>query len=114
MPFWPFSFIARTALRAGNSSIPGIFLFFAQKTRGLGHQRKFLSIKAKDGPGRALKNVLTAKTGVFGGRLAEKRRGRSKKMTFLRVFPVFWDFSPRKRLKPGRFRRFDPSKQNRA
>jgi hypothetical protein len=33
----------------------GIFLFFAQKMQGLKNQRKFLSVKAKDGPGRALK-----------------------------------------------------------
>jgi len=71
----------------------GISLFFAQKTRGLGNQRKFLSIKAKDRPGRAPKNVLTAKMGVFVGRLAEKRGGRSKKKTlffvFFRFFGIF-------------------------
>jgi hypothetical protein len=67
----------------------GVFLFFAQKTRGLGNQRKFLSIKAKDGHDRALKNVLTEKTGFFWGRLAEKRGVRSKKKTLFFVFFLF-------------------------
>jgi hypothetical protein len=54
--------------------------------QGLGNQRKFLSVKAKDGPGRAQKNVLTAKMGVFGDYLAEKPGGRSKKKTLFFVF----------------------------
>ena len=67
----------------------GIFLFFAQKMQGLKNQRKFLSVKAKYGPGRALKNVLTAKMGVFGDYLAEKPGGRSKKKTLFFVFFLF-------------------------
>jgi hypothetical protein len=64
----------------------GILLFFAQKMQGLRNQRKFFFVKDQDGPGRALKNVLTAKTGSFGGLMAEKRGGRSKKKTLYFVF----------------------------
>jgi hypothetical protein len=39
------------------------------------NQRKFLSIKAKGGRGRALKNVLTEKRSLFLGNLAENRGG---------------------------------------
>jgi hypothetical protein len=70
----------------------GIFLVFAQKTQGLGKQRKFLCIKAKNGRGRALKNVLTGKNGLFWGDLAEKQRGPLEKKTlffvFLRLFGI--------------------------
>ena len=68
----------------------GDFPVFRPKKRGLGNQRKFLSIKAKDGRGRALKNVLTAKKGVFGGRLAEKRGGAAPKKRHF--FSCFFDF----------------------
>jgi hypothetical protein len=93
----------------------GIFLFFAQKMQGLKNQRKFLSVKAKYGPGRALKNVLTAKNGRFWGPFGRKTGGPlQKKDTFFRVFSIFGDFVPRKRLKLRMFHRFDPSKKNRA
>jgi hypothetical protein len=83
--------------------------------QGLRNQRKFLSVKAKDGPGRALKNVLTAKNGRFWGPFGRKTGGPlQKKDTFFRVFSIFGDFVPRKRLKLRMFHRFDPSKKNRA
>jgi hypothetical protein len=68
----------------------GTFLFFAQKTLGLRNQCKFLLIKAKGGPGRAHKKYGQQKIGTFGGRLAEKRGGRSKKKTFFFVFFRFF------------------------
>jgi hypothetical protein len=53
------------------------------------NQRKFLSIKVKDGIGRALKNVLTEKIALFWRLLAEKRGGRALKMTLFFVFFLF-------------------------
>jgi hypothetical protein len=70
----------------------GDFPVFRPKNAGLGNQRKFLFIKAKNRPGRALQNVLTVKTGSFGGHLAEKQGGRSKKKTFFSCFFGFWGF----------------------
>jgi len=43
----------------------GNFRFFDRKKRDVRNQCKLLSIKAKDGPGRALKNVLTVKVSHF-------------------------------------------------
>jgi hypothetical protein len=57
----------------------GVFGEQVQETRGLKNQRKFFLVKAKDGTGPAPKNVLTAKIGSFGGRLAEKRGGAAPK-----------------------------------
>jgi hypothetical protein len=68
------------------------------KKRGLRNRRKFLSIKAKSSRGRALKNVLTAKKGLFWGDLAEKQGGRARKRTFFLVFFLFVGvFSPASR-----------------
>jgi hypothetical protein len=93
----------------------GVFGEQVQETRGLKNQRKFFLVKAKDGTGPAPKNVLTAKRGLFWGDLAEKRGGPLQKNdTFFRVFSIFRDFVPRKRLNLRIFRRFDPSKKNRA
>jgi hypothetical protein len=46
------------------------------------NQCKLLSISNKDGHGRALTNVLTAKKGCFLGVLAEKRGVLEKKTPF--------------------------------
>jgi hypothetical protein len=59
---------------------------FHSKLGQTGNQRKFLSIKAKDRLGRALKNVLTEKMGHFWGLMAEKRGGRRFKTPFFFVF----------------------------
>jgi hypothetical protein len=62
------------------------------------NQRKFLSIKAKDRIGRALKNVLTEKVSRFWGRLAEKRGVRAYKKPLFFVFFLFLViFSPGRR-----------------
>jgi hypothetical protein len=61
------------------------------------NQRKFLSIKAKGGLGRALENVLTAKRSLFWGRLAEKRGAALLKYHFFL-------FSRRHQVLPGRHR----------
>jgi hypothetical protein len=54
------------------------------------NQRKFLSIKVKDGLSRALKNVLTEKRSLFSGHLAEKRGVCALKKPFFLVFFRFW------------------------
>jgi hypothetical protein len=55
------------------------------------------------------------KNGLFLGPFGRKTGGPlQKKDTFFRVFPIFRDFSPRKRLKLRMFRRFDPTQKNRA
>jgi hypothetical protein len=69
-----------------------------EKKPGFRNQCKFFSIKAKGGHRCALKNVLTTKTGLFGGRLAEKRGGRVLKTPFFFVFfRVLGIFSPGRR-----------------
>jgi hypothetical protein len=88
--------------------------FSPKKTRGFRNQRKFLSIKAKDGHGRALKNVLTEKTGVFGGRLAEERGGRSKKRHFFSCFFDFLGLCDPQAVGAEDFPAMRPLKKNRA
>jgi hypothetical protein len=67
--------------------------------RGFKEQSKFLSIKAQDGYGRALKNVLTEKRRPFFGDLAEKHGFRVKKMTACgRVFALLRGSLSRKRM----------------
>jgi hypothetical protein len=54
---------------------------------------KFLAIKAQDGLGHPLKNVLTAKKGPFFGRFGRKTGGpRLKKIILFCVFAGFWGF----------------------
>jgi hypothetical protein len=57
------------------------------------NQRKFLSIKAKEGHGLALKNVLTVKVSHFWGPFGRKTGGgRALKKTIFFCFFVFWGF----------------------
>jgi hypothetical protein len=55
-------------------------------------RRKFLSIKAKSSRGRALKNVLTAKKGLFWGDLAEKQGAAQGKEHFFLCFSCLLGF----------------------
>jgi hypothetical protein len=50
---------------------------FDRKKRVFSNLCKFLAIKAQDGPGHPLKNVLTAKKGLFLGVLEEKQGVRA-------------------------------------
>jgi hypothetical protein len=69
------------------------FSFFFPKNPHFRNQCKFLSIKTKHDLGRALKNVLTAKSGLFLGDLAGKQGFCALKKTlyfeFFRVFGIF-------------------------
>jgi len=91
------------------------FSIFRPKKRGLRNQRKFLSIRALFRKGRALKNVLTAKKGLFWGVLAEKRGVRQKKNDVCsRVFALLRGLLSRKPLRARTLRGADPLQKNRA
>jgi hypothetical protein len=54
---------------------------------------KFFAIKAQDGLAHPLKNVLTAKMGLFLGVLEEKQGVRALKKHFILGFFGFWGVS---------------------
>jgi hypothetical protein len=61
------------------------------------------------------KKRTDSKKGPFLGRFGRKPGGPlQKNYTFFRVFSIFGDFVPRKRLKLRMFHQFDLSKKNRA
>jgi len=86
--------------------------FFDRKKRRRQNQCKFLSIKAKAGLARALKNVLTAKKGLFWGVLTGKQGvGARKRAFYFALFHVLVVFLIASRCITASYIGFDATKK---